>query len=62
MSMTEGTRLAGLVALHLLDTAPEKEFDDLVRLALAMRETPRNVSFRTHAGAADGERGSRKRG
>lgn len=40
---TESARLAALRALEILDTAPEPEFDELVRLASAICETPIGV-------------------
>ncbi len=43
ISMTESTRLAALLALIILDTAPEKEFDDLVRLASVICGTPMSL-------------------
>lgn len=38
--MDEDSRLAALRALDLLDTAPEREFDDIVELARALFGTP----------------------
>ena len=38
--MTEQDRLAALIELEVLDTAEEKEFDDLVRLAATICRTP----------------------